>query len=150
MQLKIPIFIQFIDISKFFDKESLRDGMNTVYKAGISGKLYRLWFKLNQRTKIGIKTGSGTSEYKECGETIGQGSFGGALISAANLDDGINTFFEPSNIMKSASNPATHSESVMRSLSLNLVFLPFIHSLTSFSLSLILAYLELNHRRGGC
>ena len=37
--LQIPLILQFFDISKFFDKESLKDGMNTIYKAGISGKL---------------------------------------------------------------------------------------------------------------
>ena len=56
--------------SKFFYKESLRDAMNTIYKAGINGKIYRLWYKLNQKTKIGVQTAFGTSQYKECGETV--------------------------------------------------------------------------------
>ena len=94
--LQIPLFLQFFDISKFFDSESLRDGMNTVYKAGISGKLYRLWYKLNAKTNIGVQTGFGVSKYKHCNETIAQGSFGGAIISAANLDDGIQELFEDS------------------------------------------------------
>ena len=49
--LQIPLILQFFDISKFFDRESLRDGMNTIYKSGIQGKLYRLWYNLNKKTK---------------------------------------------------------------------------------------------------
>ena len=84
------------DIKKFFDKESLRDGMNTIYKAGINSKLYRLWYKLNKKTKIRTRNVFGTSQFEEVGETIAQGSFGGALVSAANLDDGVQTMFETS------------------------------------------------------
>ena len=70
--------------------------MNTAYKAGISGKLYRLWYKLNKNTKIRVKTAFGVSNLEDVGETIAQGSFGGAIISAANLDDGVQTMFETS------------------------------------------------------
>ena len=70
--------------------------MNTIYKAGIKGKLYRLWYKLNQKTKIGVQTAFGISSYKECGETVAQGSLGGAIVSAANLDDGVQEFFKES------------------------------------------------------
>ena len=38
--LKLPLIIQCFDIRKFFDSEVLRDGMNTIHKAGITGKLY--------------------------------------------------------------------------------------------------------------
>ena len=50
--LDIPLILEFFDITKFFDKESLRDGMFVVRKAGIKGKLYRLWYRLNEKTKI--------------------------------------------------------------------------------------------------
>ena len=70
--------------------------MNTVYKAGIKGKLYRLWYKLNKNTKIGVKTAFGVSKYESVGGTIAQGSFGGAIVSAANLDDGVQTMFQNS------------------------------------------------------
>jgi hypothetical protein len=43
---------QLYDLSKYFDKEILRDAMDTLYNAGISGKLYRLWFMLNKDTQI--------------------------------------------------------------------------------------------------
>ena len=43
VSLGITLIIQFYDVSKFFDKESLRDALDALYKAGIIGKLYRLW-----------------------------------------------------------------------------------------------------------
>ena len=36
--LKIAIIVLLYDISKFFDKENLRDAMNTLYEAGVKGK----------------------------------------------------------------------------------------------------------------
>ena len=42
--------VQFFDISKFFDREFLGDGMNELYKCSITGKLYRLIFLLNKDT----------------------------------------------------------------------------------------------------
>ena len=94
--LNIPLLLQFWDIQKFFDKESLRDGMFVVRKADVKGLLYRLWSKLNEKTKIKVVTGMGVTDTKECGEVLGQGSHGGAIISAANLDDGVGEMFENS------------------------------------------------------
>ena len=55
-QNKTGIF-QAFDMEKFFDKEGLVDTLNTVYTIGkISEKDYRLWFKLNFRTRISIIT----------------------------------------------------------------------------------------------
>ena len=51
---------------------------------------------MNQKTKIRILTGVGLTKYKELGELIGQGSFGGALVSALNLDLEVNDYFEDS------------------------------------------------------
>ena len=51
----ISIHTQLYDISKFFDIESLRDGMNSIYNCGIQGKLYRLIYNLNKDTKIKLK-----------------------------------------------------------------------------------------------
>ena len=38
-----PVIAQFYDIKKFFDRESLRDGMDALYNAKVAMKLYRLW-----------------------------------------------------------------------------------------------------------
>ena len=50
LRLDFPIMIQLYDISKFFDRESLRDGMNAIYNCGIQGKLYRLIYNMNKDT----------------------------------------------------------------------------------------------------
>ena len=93
--LKIPLFLQVWDVSKYFDKEILRDAMDTLYSAGIVGKLYRLWFLLN-KNKIRVKTGFGMTESAATRENVGQGSIGGGLISALNLDKTMSAYFSGS------------------------------------------------------
>ena len=41
-QLNLPVILQLFDISKYFDKEILKDAMDTLFTSGIRGKLYRL------------------------------------------------------------------------------------------------------------
>ena len=50
------IIVQLYDISKFFDREMLRDCMDTLYNNGIKGKLYRLVFEMNRETIIKVGT----------------------------------------------------------------------------------------------
>ena len=95
--LKIPIIIQLYDISKFFDRENLKDGMNALYSCGINGKLYRMIFEMNRKTQLRVKTGVGMSDSAKLGENITQGSIGGALISTVNLDYTVNNHFRTSN-----------------------------------------------------
>ena len=72
------------------------DGMDALYHAGIKGKLYRLWFELNQSSIIQIKSGVGMTNTKLIEENVAQGSIGGGILSALNLDDGIHNFFQGS------------------------------------------------------
>ena len=46
--MKKPMMINYYDISKFFDKESLRDVLSEIHPLGIRGKEYRLLFRLNE------------------------------------------------------------------------------------------------------
>ena len=73
-------------LSKFFDKESLLD---TIYalktKAEIDDKDYRMWFKLNENTKISVITSVRESNQATVVDSIGQGSFGAALASSLNI-----------------------------------------------------------------
>ena len=91
--LGIALILQFWDLSKYFDKESLRDGMDALYQACITGKLYRLWFELNRSSNIKRITGVGPTNEKTTFENITQGSVGGGLLSALNLDNGVRHFF---------------------------------------------------------
>jgi hypothetical protein len=95
-KLKVPIIIQLYDISKIFDRENLKDGLNALYSCGVHGKLYRLIFELNRKTCLKVKTGAGVSNSTELGENITQGSIGGALISTVNLDYTVDLQFKKS------------------------------------------------------
>ena len=97
LKMELPVFIQLFDISKIFDRERLRDGMNSIYNLGVKGKLYRLLFNLNKDTIIRVKTAVGDTNERETGENIGQGTLEGANISAANIDYTVNEFFKISN-----------------------------------------------------
>ena len=68
--------------------------MCVVYSAGVQGKLYRLWYKLNKNTRIALKTGVCLSDKRDM--FLGQGTDGGALASALNVYENINTYFEDS------------------------------------------------------
>jgi hypothetical protein len=90
--------IQTFDMEKFFDKESLLDTMYTLKtKADIDNKDYRLWYKLNENTRIRVKTSVGESDAKLITNSLGQGSFGAALASSINIGCAIqDTFHETS------------------------------------------------------
>jgi hypothetical protein len=62
LKYDFPIMVQLYDISKFFDRESLRDGMNAIYNCGIKGKLYRLIYNMNKDTKIRVRTAVGETD----------------------------------------------------------------------------------------
>ena len=91
-----PLFIQIYDVAKYFDKEILKDAMDTLYKSGIKGKLYRLWYELYRDAQIRVKTAAGLTSLKTTGENVSQGSIGGALLSSANLDKTITSYFSGS------------------------------------------------------
>ena len=85
-QLKKPGIFNTFDMAKFFDKESLIDCMYSLSKyAKIDNKSYRIWYKINQNTKICVNTSVGTSDYKDIDDSVGQGQVGAALVSSLNI-----------------------------------------------------------------
>ena len=59
-----------------------------------------MWYLLNVNTKIAVKTAFGMSEEANVGDCIGQGTAGAGLVSAANLDLGLQKNFNTtSNVM---------------------------------------------------
>ena len=50
------VIICLYDISKYFDRENLKDCLGELYKCDIKGKLYRLIYNLNKDTEISVKT----------------------------------------------------------------------------------------------
>ena len=93
-EMNLNGIFQTFDLSKFFDKESLIDVMQTLkIKAGICDKDYRLWVKLNENANIGVKTSVGDSKTKLVKNSVGQGSFGAALASSINIGCAIEETF---------------------------------------------------------
>ena len=87
------IILQTSDISKFFDKEMVEDAIQICYKRGADAKACRIWYKLNNKTKIRVRTGAGMSPFCDVGAIVGQGTMGGALVSQGVLDEGISEQF---------------------------------------------------------
>ena len=100
----IAVAIQMWDLSKYFDRESLRDALNELYRNGVKGKLYKLIYELNKDTRISVGTPVGDTESREIGEGLGQGTIEGALCSAVNLDNGVSDFFSSSEYEASYAN----------------------------------------------
>ena len=94
-QLGKMLIINFYDLSQYFDKEMIEDAVLTCIKRKADPKAIRLWYKLNERTKIKARTGAGMSRWAEVGAVVGQGMLGGALVSQAVLDDGVMENFSP-------------------------------------------------------
>ena len=91
------IILCLYDISKFFDRENLRDCMNELYKLNVKGKLYRLIFNLNKSTEICVKTSVGKTNSADVGEGLGQGTNEGAIVSSVSLAGGLDEKFKDSN-----------------------------------------------------
>ena len=73
--------------------------MQELASAQVDPKAYRLFFKLNEATRIQVRTGCGYSDWEEAGDLLGQGSGGAAKVSALNLDRKISLMFEGGNEM---------------------------------------------------
>jgi hypothetical protein len=89
------VILQGYDVSKYFDKEMIQDAVLTCQKRGADNKAIRLWYKLNDQTKIQVRTGAGMSRFENVGAVVGQGMLGGALVSQAVLDDGVTEHVTP-------------------------------------------------------
>ena len=85
-----------IDIISFFDKESIYDCLETLETLNVNKKAVRMWYLMNMNTKISVKTAFGMTEEADAGDCLGQGTAGAGLVSAANLDLGLQRYFNNS------------------------------------------------------
>ena len=69
---KKPIILQSYDVSKFFDKEMMEDGIITCMNRGANPKAVRLWYQLNQVTEIQVNTSAGLTEAAPVGPVSGR------------------------------------------------------------------------------
>ena len=82
-----------MDIISFFDKEDIFDCLQTLEEINVNKKARRLWYLLNMKTRISVKTTFGITDEAEVGDCLGQGTAGAGLVSAANLDMGLQKAF---------------------------------------------------------
>ena len=80
----------------FFDREDIYDCLETMEEMKVNKKAVRIWYLLNQSTRIKVKTPCGMTDTAEVGDCLGQGTAGAGLVSAANLDRGLQKFFNKS------------------------------------------------------
>ena len=90
-EMGLGMIITLVDIVAFFDREDIHDVMHTLHKIGFNQS--RVLFKLIEGTEISVKTASGMSENVSVGDCIGQGTAGAALVSQANLVQGLMKYF---------------------------------------------------------
>ena len=83
-----------MDIVSFFDKENIFDCLETMDRLGVNQKAARVWYKLNKDTQVAVKTTCGMTETAEVGDCLGQGTAGAGLVLQANLDHGLNSYFQ--------------------------------------------------------
>ena len=95
---KEGLIVNTYDMKKFFDKEDLTDALYTLNKvAKVDDQSYRIWYKMNQDTRISVKTSVGLSRSANVKDSLGQGSMGAALVSTINIGNAVQeTFKEPS------------------------------------------------------
>ena len=99
LQEKKMIILVCYDISGFFDKEVLADVVEELHSIGVDPKAERLFYKLNEATRVKVRTGCGDSEWGEVGDILGQGSGGAAKVSALNLSRKLDHLFDGSTEM---------------------------------------------------
>ena len=90
------IILLVMDIVSFFDKEDIFDCLNTLEILEVNKKAVRMWYLMNKDTKISIKTAFGMTKEAVIGDCLGQGTAGAGLVSAANLDMGLQKYFKQS------------------------------------------------------
>ena len=86
------VLILMYDIKAYFDSESIFDCLSELYKGQIRGRTYRLLFNLNKTSKIKVKTSVGESCSVYTNPLVTQGSVEAAVISAKNLDSGVEEY----------------------------------------------------------
>ena len=59
------IALQLWDLSKYFDRESLVDGLNELYRNNVRGKVYKLLYEMNKDTRISVRTPVGDTEQRD-------------------------------------------------------------------------------------
>ena len=70
------VIMTFLNLIKFFDKQSLVDACDALHKAEVNPKFLRCWYKRNKETEIEVRTGAGDSAQGLADPCTGQGGGG--------------------------------------------------------------------------
>ena len=87
MYLKKKLYITFYDYTTCFDSLWLDDCMVSLWDIGIQSELFHLIFKLNEKTRIRIKTPYGVSDPFVCHRIVKQGSVLSSNICSASTGE---------------------------------------------------------------
>ena len=78
------------DLKKYYDSEQLID---CLYNSSLKGKVYRLMFQMNKKSRIKVKTPVGYTTSQETGALVAQGKPESGILSSVNLDKDVNVTF---------------------------------------------------------
>ena len=70
--------------------------MYELYRSNLKGKVYRLLFQMNKHIRIRVKTPVGLTTPEDTGPGVRQGGVDACIISAVNVDNGVNVTFADS------------------------------------------------------
>ena len=84
--VKMPIWMSYFDMSKYFDVQRWDDATCTLVENGVTGPLLRAYSAVTSRNKLRVASPVGMTEWFDTGPLTPQGSSYGALLSAINLD----------------------------------------------------------------
>ena len=93
---KDKMILQFMDLTKAFDKMVLKIVMNNLWDADVRGKIWRVIYKINEYAELTIKTPFGLSNKFTCNEILKQGSVMASTLAAMHVDD-VKSYFQTEN-----------------------------------------------------
>ena len=94
---KEKLYLQFMDLSKAFDKMVLKNIMVNLWNAEIRGRIWRTILKINEYAKLTVSTPFGNTEEFTSNEILKQGSVLASTLAAMHIDD-INKYFGNENL----------------------------------------------------
>ena len=89
--LKKQLFLTFYDYSTCFDSLWLEDSMISLWNLGVQNELFALIYKLNENSKIRVKTPFGMSEYFSSPRIVKQGSVLSSNLCSSSIAELCNT-----------------------------------------------------------
>ena len=97
MYKKEKLFLQFMDLTKAFDKMVLKNIMRNLWNANVKGKIWRIILKMNEYAQVTINTPFGITQEFICNQILKQGSVLASPLAAMHVDS-VQEFFEEENL----------------------------------------------------